>query len=51
MEMKAFEQMGFTLAVMGLDTIMHAAKAVEAVLTDMKSGIRQALRRHGIRDL
>ena len=30
--------MGFNCAVLGLDTIMHAAKAIEAVLVDMKSG-------------
>jgi hypothetical protein len=30
--------MGFSVAVMDLDTIMHAAKAIEAVLTDMKTG-------------
>jgi len=31
-------QLGFDCAVLGLDTLMHAAKAVEAVLLDMKSG-------------
>src|SRR5215475_9533121 len=30
--------LGFNCAVLGLDTLMHAAKAVEAVLLDMKSG-------------
>jgi hypothetical protein len=30
--------LGFNCAVLGLDTLMHAAKAVEAVLVDMKSG-------------
>ncbi len=30
--------LGFNAAVLGLDTLMHAAKAVEAVLRDMKSG-------------
>jgi 2,3-dimethylmalate lyase len=30
--------LGFNCAVLGLDTIMHAAKAIEAVLLDMKSG-------------
>jgi 2-methylisocitrate lyase-like PEP mutase family enzyme len=30
--------LGFACAVPGLDTLMHAAKAVEAVLLDMKSG-------------
>lgn len=37
-DMREFERMGFSVAVMGLDTIMHAAKAIEAVLTDMKAG-------------
>jgi 2-methylisocitrate lyase-like PEP mutase family enzyme len=31
-------ELGFNCAVLGLDTLMHAAKAVEAVLLDMKSG-------------
>lgn len=31
-------RLGFHAAVLGLDTVMHAAKAVEAVLLDMKSG-------------
>jgi len=30
--------LGFNCAVLGLDTLMHAAKAVEAVLLDMKTG-------------
>ena len=30
--------LGFNCAVLGIDTLMHAAKAVEAVLVDMKSG-------------
>jgi len=30
--------LGFNAAVLGLDTLMHAAKAIEAVLIDMKSG-------------
>ena len=30
--------LGFHCAVLGLDTIMHAAKAIEAVLVDMKTG-------------
>jgi 2-methylisocitrate lyase-like PEP mutase family enzyme len=30
--------LGFRCAVLGLDTLMHAAKAVEAVLVDMKTG-------------
>ena len=29
--------LGFNAAVLGLDTLMHAAKAIEAVLIDMKS--------------
>ena len=39
--------LGFSAAVYGLDTLMHAAKAVEAVLRDMKSG-RFALRDQGM---
>ena len=31
-------ELGFNCAVLGLDTLMHAAKAVETVLLDMKSG-------------
>src|SRR5262252_1388345 len=30
--------LGFRCAVLGIDTLMHAAKAVEAVLVDMKTG-------------
>ena len=30
--------LGFNCAVLGIDTLMHAAKAVETVLVDMKSG-------------
>src|SRR5262249_57479917 len=30
--------LGFNAAVLGLDTLMHAAKAIEAVLLDMKAG-------------
>ena len=30
--------LGFNCTVLGLDTLMHAAKAVEAVLIDMKTG-------------
>jgi 2-methylisocitrate lyase-like PEP mutase family enzyme len=30
--------LGFHCAVLGIDTLMHAAKAVEAVLLDMKTG-------------
>jgi hypothetical protein len=33
--------------VLGLDTVMHAAKAVERVLVDMKSG-KFALRNDGM---
>ncbi len=36
--MEELGELGFNCAVLGLDTIMHAAKAVEAVLLDMKSG-------------
>lgn len=31
-------KMGFSMAVMGLDTVMHAASAIEAVVRDMKNG-------------
>jgi 2-methylisocitrate lyase-like PEP mutase family enzyme len=31
-------ELGFNCAVLGLDTVMHAAKAIETVLLDMKSG-------------
>jgi 2-methylisocitrate lyase-like PEP mutase family enzyme len=30
--------LGFNCAMLGLDTLMHAAKAIEAVLLDMKTG-------------
>lgn len=40
-------ELGFSAAVYGIDTLMHAAKAVEAVLRDMKSG-RFALRDAGM---
>jgi 2-methylisocitrate lyase-like PEP mutase family enzyme len=36
--MRELGELGFNCAVLGLDTLMHAAKAVEAVLLDMKSG-------------
>jgi 2-methylisocitrate lyase-like PEP mutase family enzyme len=39
--------LGFDCAVLGLDTLMHAARAVESVLLDMKSG-RFALRNDGM---
>ncbi len=38
LSMEELGQLGFNCAVLGLDTIMHAAKAIEAVLVDMKSG-------------
>jgi 2-methylisocitrate lyase-like PEP mutase family enzyme len=38
LSMAELKQLGFNCAVLGLDTIMHAAKAIEAVLLDMKSG-------------
>ena len=38
LSMEELGQMGFQAAVLGLDTIMHAAKAIEAVLIDMKTG-------------
>jgi 2-methylisocitrate lyase-like PEP mutase family enzyme len=36
--MDELSELGFNAAVLGLDTLMHAAKAIEAVLLDMKSG-------------
>jgi 2-methylisocitrate lyase-like PEP mutase family enzyme len=36
--MRELGELGFNCAVLGLDTLMHAAKAIEAVLLDMKSG-------------
>jgi 2,3-dimethylmalate lyase len=38
LSMEELGQLGFNCAVLGLDTIMHAAKAIETVLVDMKSG-------------
>jgi 2,3-dimethylmalate lyase len=38
LSMEEMHQLGFDCAVLGLDTIMHAAKAIESVLLDMKSG-------------
>jgi 2-methylisocitrate lyase-like PEP mutase family enzyme len=38
LSMEEMHQLGFDCAVLGLDTIMHAAKAIETVLLDMKSG-------------
>jgi 2-methylisocitrate lyase-like PEP mutase family enzyme len=38
LSMEELGQLGFNCAVLGLDTVMHAAKAIEAVLLDMKSG-------------
>jgi 2-methylisocitrate lyase-like PEP mutase family enzyme len=36
--MEELGEIGFNCAVLGLDTVMHAAKAIETVLLDMKSG-------------
>jgi 2-methylisocitrate lyase-like PEP mutase family enzyme len=38
LSMEELAGLGFNCAVLGLDTLMHAAKAIEAVLIDMKSG-------------
>ena len=38
LSMDELGELGFNCAVLGLDTLMHAAKAIEAVLIDMKSG-------------
>jgi 2-methylisocitrate lyase-like PEP mutase family enzyme len=40
-------ELGFAAAVLGLDTLLHAAKAIETVLLDMKSG-RFARRNDGM---
>ena len=45
--MEEMHDLGFICAVLGLDTVMHAAKAIEAVLLDMKSG-KFALRNDGM---
>jgi 2-methylisocitrate lyase-like PEP mutase family enzyme len=45
--MDEMQELGFDCAVLGLDTLMHAARAVESVLLDMKSG-RFALRNDGM---
>src|SRR6516225_6489963 len=47
LSMAELSALGFECAVLGLDTIMHAAKAIEAVLLDMKSG-KLALRNDGM---
>jgi 2-methylisocitrate lyase-like PEP mutase family enzyme len=36
--MQEMAELGFDCAVLGIDTLMHAAKAIEAVLLDMKTG-------------
>jgi 2,3-dimethylmalate lyase len=36
--MAELTSLGFNCAVLGLDTLMHAAKAIEAVLVDMRTG-------------
>ena len=38
LSMEELGELGFNCAVLGLDTLMHAAKAIETVLLDMKSG-------------
>jgi 2-methylisocitrate lyase-like PEP mutase family enzyme len=38
LSMQELRELGFAAAVLGLDTLMHAAKAVQTVLLDMKSG-------------
>ena len=35
---KEFEQLGFNAICFGLETIMHAAKAMKIVLEDMRAG-------------
>jgi 2-methylisocitrate lyase-like PEP mutase family enzyme len=38
LSMAELTTLGFNCAMLGIDTLMHAAKAVEAVLLDMKTG-------------
>jgi 2-methylisocitrate lyase-like PEP mutase family enzyme len=38
LSMEELADIGFNCAVLGLDTLMHAAKAIETALVDMKSG-------------
>jgi 2-methylisocitrate lyase-like PEP mutase family enzyme len=38
LSVKEFEQLGFNAICFGLETIMHAAKAMQTVLEDMRSG-------------
>src|SRR5499427_2839432 len=38
LSIKEFEQLGFSAICFGLETIMHAAKAMQTVLADMRSG-------------
>jgi hypothetical protein len=47
LSMEELGELGFNCAVLGLDTVMHAAKAIENVLLDMKSG-RFAMRNDGM---
>jgi 2-methylisocitrate lyase-like PEP mutase family enzyme len=47
LSMDEMHELGFDCAVLGLDTLMHAARAIESVLLDMKSG-RFALRNDGM---
>src|SRR5215813_12374379 len=47
LSMQELGELGFNAAVLGLDTLMHAAKAIEAVLVDLKTG-RFARRNDGM---
>ena len=47
LSMEELGELGFNCAVLGLDTVMHAARAIENVLLDMKSG-KFALRNDGM---
>ena len=38
LSIKEFEQLGFNAICFGLETILHAAKAMETVLADMRAG-------------
>jgi 2,3-dimethylmalate lyase len=38
LSVKEFEQLGFNAICFGLETVMHAAKAMQTVLADMRSG-------------
>ena len=51
LSMDELGEIGFNGAVLGLDTVMHAAKAIENVLLDMKSGESRCATRHELRGI